>query len=171
MTTAEGVFPKVGNDPIYGSEVNRFAGYTLYNAGSFVTGGSSTNLVLLGSIYFPTGALTNPSIVHTNIVFDNRNIGTKVIALKVSGATFGVGITGTDTTAVSDELRICVGSDVQVGTQAIHLFQADEGNVKADVGANPITCPFSIIVSASHNSSSNSGTTLLYTTKIDSFGY
>ena len=62
MATAEGTFPKVGNDPVYASEVNKFAGAGQFlGIGSFPTISSGTDLQNCGSIFIPAGSLSNPA--------------------------------------------------------------------------------------------------------------
>lgn len=64
MVTAEGVFPKIGNDPLYASEITRFAGLNFVIAGSkTITVGSSSEIQDLGSIVIPAGSLTNPCFI------------------------------------------------------------------------------------------------------------
>ena len=62
MPTAQNVFPKIGGDPLYYTEANRFAG-----AGQFIsmgsTGiiGSQTADAVAGSILINAGSLSNPA--------------------------------------------------------------------------------------------------------------
>lgn len=60
MTTAEGVFPKVGNDPIYSSEINRFAGFGDGSDGDFNESSGTTELTQ-GTIYQYTSFLLDTS--------------------------------------------------------------------------------------------------------------
>ena len=61
MVTAEGKFPKIGNDPVYNSEINRFAGAgQLIFMGSFIDLVSSTEFQDFGSVVINPGSLTNP---------------------------------------------------------------------------------------------------------------
>jgi hypothetical protein len=64
MPTAEGVLPKVGNDPIYASEINRFAGASdyLYGINLSLSPGSSTN----------SGCWAVPSSNNLNYATDNN---------------------------------------------------------------------------------------------------
>lgn len=82
--TAEGVFPKVGGDIIYASEVNRFAGAGRFlSAGSFATIGSATASQDIGSIFIGTGSLTNPCSLFCDI-FVTHN-GRDSLKMTISG--------------------------------------------------------------------------------------
>src|SRR3990167_1515014 len=56
MATAEGVFPKLGNDPLYASEVNRFSpkliGQVLTTNGIFSCGSNANPVSLRGPILY-----------------------------------------------------------------------------------------------------------------------
>ena len=64
MPTAESVFPKIGNDPLYASEVNRFSpkliGYTSDNTRS---NGSGTTYVPLGTTISYSGTVGSIQII------------------------------------------------------------------------------------------------------------
>jgi hypothetical protein len=59
MVTAEGIFPKVGNDPLYASEVNILAGIGRSYVGETALFGSGTNYTTVGSIVINAGNLPN----------------------------------------------------------------------------------------------------------------
>jgi hypothetical protein len=66
MPTAEGVFPKVGNDPIYYSEINQFA-----SAGKFIAAGSfpvtsGTSYQSAGSVLIGAGSVSNPCLINVD---------------------------------------------------------------------------------------------------------
>src|SRR3990167_11466312 len=65
MPTAEGVFTKIGNDPIYASEVNKFGrGNTYFLGGSnFIWVGSTAAGSDVGSFVIGAGSLSDPCII------------------------------------------------------------------------------------------------------------
>ena len=75
MPTAESVFPKIGNDPLYASEVNRFSpkliGYTSDNTR---LNGSGTTYVPLGTTISYSGTVGSIQISQFMIVETNINI-------------------------------------------------------------------------------------------------
>jgi len=86
MPSAEGEFPKIGNDPLYDSEANRFAG-----AGHFIQAGSFPPAVsgaadgtIVGSILFPGGSMADLSNLHIKM-FANMP-GSSRMTLRFSGA-------------------------------------------------------------------------------------
>lgn len=95
MPTAENVFPKIGNDPLYASEVNRFERSGFLRAGSFPAfpagGGSSFTLI--------SGADLVGSVISLHIYGRALNLGSN-LNIQFSGTTLGnqtVGVgSGTD---------------------------------------------------------------------------
>jgi hypothetical protein len=91
MPSAEGFFQKVGNDPLYASEVNRFVGggYFVGMAGSRSTAtGDNTGVTImpLGSAVISAGSVQNPSQFlvtgyFTETLGDNKN----AIRVEISG--------------------------------------------------------------------------------------
>ena len=73
MPTAEGVFPKVGNDPIYYSEVNRFAQNNVMSAGSFPGVSSGTAIQDIGSFVIGPGSIGNPSSIRGKVLINCPN--------------------------------------------------------------------------------------------------
>lgn len=98
MATSEGVFPKVGNDPIYYSEVNRFAG-----AGQFIKIGSTigitsgTNYQDAGSILIAAGSLSNPFTLMFNSLNDAQGGGqTMAYNIYISGTSANTSVNVND---------------------------------------------------------------------------
>ena len=74
MPTAENVFPKVGNDPVYASEVNRFGGAGQFiRIGSFPTLASGTASQDFGSVVITGGSLSNPALFFINAYTRGKN--------------------------------------------------------------------------------------------------
>jgi hypothetical protein len=84
MVTAEGIFPKVGNDPLYASEVNILAGIGRSYVGTTASFASGTNYTTIGSIVINAGNL--PS--YPRIDMNYRQTGgasTEQIQFSISG--------------------------------------------------------------------------------------
>ena len=128
MVTAQDIFPKVGNDPMYYSEANRFArGCYNIKTGSLTTAlGSQTgttvcglaNVTIAGS-YLVAGSLYNPS----ELMIDFYGI-------KSSGTDYFIGISGINTYAY-----------VSVGSMQ-NDPNINYGNFKALVGSPLGACMF-----------------------------
>ena len=106
MVTAEGVFPKIGNDPLYDSEVNRFVRTTTILAGSGGYVGSATGQanVGLGSIWV-SGTnfnLKDKDKIEVHIQF-NSNI-TNNIQTQISGTRFGDTGQSSNTSVTADDM-------------------------------------------------------------------
>lgn len=103
MATAEGEYPKVGNDPLYSSEVNRFAGAGFTIVKSDFTGIGSNNGLApnsTGSIVIPAGSLTLPGML---IVRGTNDLGTRgTPRLQYSGTDFGANFATLSTSSVND---------------------------------------------------------------------
>ncbi len=107
MATAEGVFPKVGNDPLFDTEVNRFAG-----AGQFVAIGSSdvvssgTAFQDIGSILITAGSLSSPFEIRGNMLLDGQQGGgvggTPDLRIITSGNVNAIVTTGSNLVANAD---------------------------------------------------------------------
>ena len=70
MATAEGVFPKIGNDPIYNSEINMFANPVMH-----YYSGTDLNLTALGSVayelpFVPAGSIISSEYISLNLNAD-----------------------------------------------------------------------------------------------------
>ena len=79
MATAESVFPKVGNDPLFDSEVNEFAGFGDGTDGAFSETSGTTNLTQ-GTIHQYTSFLLD-----TNATLSASSTSDKPIIILVSG--------------------------------------------------------------------------------------
>ncbi len=93
MVTAEGVFPKSGNDPLYASEVNSFGTNKLIGhvAQRFVTIQSGTDYQTVGGTVLYSG--TPPSIIIDNLIINTSVLNTETTQivntrLRFSGADF-----------------------------------------------------------------------------------
>src|SRR3990167_3833912 len=74
MPQIEGGFPKSGGDPLYSSEVNRFAeagGFSMYGRSMILSGARGDGTIdgpgEFGSILIPGGSLWNPTYLTINI--------------------------------------------------------------------------------------------------------
>ena len=102
--TAEGVFPKIGGDVIYASEVNRFAGAGRFcGIGSFVIEASGA-AYQLGSVVIGAGNLTNPCGLTIDWYPEYQ---TRAIKLEVSGASGNGAITHTHPTDSNLQAMVC----------------------------------------------------------------
>jgi len=119
--TAEGIFPKIGGDPLYYSEANRFAG-----AGNFIAGGSTarlpsgTAIQYAGSIVIPPGSLYNP---FNHLIFDYATSGDNAHNIKFvfsGGAVINVdnnlGVDTSDNIAGTVDIYLVSGPVTTYGT-------------------------------------------------------
>jgi len=94
MVTAEGVFPKIGNDPLYASEVNNFSNSSQFVGlisviGSVTSGGGFTNF---GSVFIGPGSINRPYSqieVNTNITRVGAGDGVCNPEIRYSGTVLG----------------------------------------------------------------------------------
>lgn len=101
MPTAELTFPKVGGDPYYYSEANRFAG-----AGQFIAMGSTRSVgsganqrinaavgsaMIMGSYLILAGSLSNPAHIYITALHNSADISNQSV-LFISGQSANVGI-------------------------------------------------------------------------------
>ena len=104
MATAEGVFPKVGGDPGYYSEANRFAGAGGFiYIGSTLNVGSQTAIQTAGSLLIRAGSLSNPCHIS---MYGNWNIQSEQktkFTIQISGLTGNASwvMAGSDSNTVS----------------------------------------------------------------------
>lgn len=70
MATAEGDFPKTGNDPLYASEVNSFV-----------------SMIDTGSIYPAIGSSTDFQVIGSKLIDDSFTIGSEVNKFSFNGIT------------------------------------------------------------------------------------
>ena len=125
MPTAENIFPKVGNDPLYASEVNRFSqGGRFITAGSFIvipSGTAATNdgvprILTAGSILIPAGSLVNTSNpIQTTMYIYADMPGSSRFRVNVSGA----GILNTD---ISDNIGSSSNTDYRKNFFQLQTF-------------------------------------------------
>lgn len=101
MPTDEGIFPKVGNDPIYYSEINRLMSVPRILGSIFTASFSSgTNYTTLGSVLIPTGSIVNPMRIYIDGAYGKSN--------SINGSiSYQVGISGTnDYTETTDLIAV-----------------------------------------------------------------
>lgn len=119
MATAEGVFPKVGNDPLYASEINKFnkniqflgaggVGSTFYGNGFLGSRDTTIGSVLVSGISFTP---TNPMVIDIDMVASSNYVSTVGYTPQISGLTMNnVSMTASNSIADVMKWRITIGS-------------------------------------------------------------
>jgi len=114
MVTAEGTFPKTGNDPIYASEINNFMRClgSITNLGSRVTTGTD---VIGGSVVIPANTVRNIFTV-SQIRFYGQNVSAGDVAKTFTVSMNGSSIGTCDLTGYSNSTFSAYGNGVLIGT-------------------------------------------------------
>lgn len=112
MATAEGIFPKEGNDPLFNSEINGFIrGLGSIGLGSRIGGGTDE---IGGSVVIPANTISNSIYVFAQLRVTADTAGasaTKVFTADMNGSSIGSSILITNPTgAINHNAGVLIAS-------------------------------------------------------------
>lgn len=127
MATAEGVFPKIGNDPIYASEINRYAtAGQLWATGSTDFVGSQTARQVLGSVVFNAGSLSNPAFIEMQLRYTmEQSASTLYIGASGISSFKEIGVGSAYASAGMLNAKIFAGSPMKGMITCTNMFNAN----------------------------------------------
>ena len=139
MPTAEGIYPKLGGDPIYYSELNQLhKSLKLLGAGSTAVCASGTGPSIAGSVLIPASSVSNPGRIDVNYwVSGPLNTGYQI---GISGASANMDLWAGSGLNVSTHVGTCyflTGSPLSGLGVLTDSVYADGGadNIAASTGA------------------------------------